>query len=164
MFHVRNWRTEVASMNLRHWILIVFICLIACGEEAPDAGADVTAIQVFLDNATTINNAGDIMGWVDLFADDVVYMPDGQPPITTREALEGAAVSHFSRYQPNIRITADEIEIVGDWAFARTTVTGTLTPHRNRNPLTIDRKEIAIFRRQADGRWKLARLIGNSSR
>jgi uncharacterized protein (TIGR02246 family) len=151
-------------MKLRDLILIVPIGLLACGGDAPDTTADVAAIRAFIDNATDINNAGDIAGWVDLFAEDMVFMPDGQPAITTRDALEGSAVSHFSRYRPNIRITADEIQIMGDWAFARTTVTGTLTPHGNGNPLQVDRKEIAVYRRQTDGRWKLARLIANSSR
>lgn len=151
-------------MRLQPWILISCIGLAACGEEPPDTATDVAAIRAFIDHATDVNNAADIMGWVDLFAEDLVYMPDGQPSVTTRDALEAAAVSHFNRYRPNIEITADEIQILGEWAFARTAVTGTLTPHYNRNPVPVDRKELAIFRRQPDGQWKLARLIGNSSR
>jgi ketosteroid isomerase-like protein len=92
-----------------------------------------------------------------------MLLPDGQPPITTREALEGFAVSRFSRYRPNIQIAADEIQIIGDWAFSRTTVTGTLTPRGGGNPLRVDGKEIALYRRQPNGGWKLARLIANSS-
>ena len=151
-------------MRLQSWTVIVSLLAIACGGGKQDLDADIAAIQAFINHANDINNAGDIAGWVELFADDMVYMPDGQPPITTREALEGAAVSHFSRYRPNIQISTDEIQVLGDWAFARTTVNGTLTPRGNANPIRVDRKEIAIYRRQPNGSWKLARLIGNSSR
>jgi uncharacterized protein (TIGR02246 family) len=137
---------------------------IACGGTDPDMEADVAAIEALIDHAVDVNNAGDIAGWVELFADDGMLLPDGQPPITTREALEGFAVSRFSRYRPNIQIVADEIQIVGDWAFSRTTVTGTLTPRGSGNPLQVDGKEIALYRRQPNGTWRLTRLIANSSR
>ncbi len=56
-----------------------------------------------------------------------------------------------------------EIEVLGDWAFARTRVTGTLNPKDEGDPFPVDSKEIAIYRRQPDGAWKLWRLIGNSN-
>ena len=143
--------------------LLLPLLVVACGGQ-PALDADVAAIEALIARATYVNNAGDIEGWVALFADDAVYLPEGRPPVTTREGLEGAAVSQFSRYRPNIQITADEIQVLGDWAFARTTVTGTLTPHRNANPIRVEGKEIALYRRQPDGGWKIARLIGNSSR
>jgi len=151
---------------MRLWRSTVFIPLlaIACGGGPPTLDADVAAIQALIDRATDVNNAGDIAGWVELFGDDMVYMRDGGPPITTRDALEGAAVSQFSRYRSNLQSSTDEIQIIGDWAFARTTVNGSLTPRGGGNPVRVDRKEMAIYRRQPDGTWKLARLIGNSSR
>jgi uncharacterized protein (TIGR02246 family) len=136
---------------------------IACGGGKQDVDTDVAAIEAFIDHAVDVNNAGDIAGWVELFADDAVYMPDGKPPVQTREGLEGAAVSHFSRYRSNIQISADEIHVLGEWAFAQTTVSGTLT-RSNGNPIQVDGKELALFRRQPNGGWKLARLISNSNR
>ena len=151
-------------MRRQGWIAVMPLLAIACGGTDPDMEADVAAIEAFIDHAVDVNNAGDITGWVELFAEDGMLLPDGQPPITTREALEGFAVSRFSRYRPNIQIVADEIQIIGDWAFSRTTVTGTLTPRGGGNPLRVDGKEMALYRRQPNGSWKLARLIANSSR
>ncbi len=150
-------------MRLLRSTVFAPLFFLACGGGQPPLDADVAAIQTLIDRATDVNNAGDITGWVELFADDMVYMPDGGPPVTTRDALEGAAVSHFSRYRPNLQSSTEEIQVLGDWAFARTTVSGTLTP-RGGNPIRVDRKEMAIYRRQPDGSWKVARLIGNSSR
>jgi uncharacterized protein (TIGR02246 family) len=148
---------------MRTRTLLLPLLVVACGGP-PAVDADLAAIQALIDRATYVNNAGDIEGWVSLFADDAVYLPEGRPPVTTRDGLEGVAVSQFSRYRPNIQITTDEIQVLGDWAFARTTVTGTLTPPRNANPIRVDGKELALYRRQPDGSWKIARLIANSSR
>ena len=55
----------------------------------------------------------------------------------------------------------DEVEIWGDWAYARTTITGTATPYGDGNPIQIDMKALQILRRQPDGSWKVSRYINN---
>ncbi len=88
----------------------------------------------------------------------------GQPAITGREALVRLAQERFRQFTTTVEIKPEEIEMCGDWAFARTAVTGTFTPKDGSTPMELDLKEIAIYRRQADGTWKVARLIGNSNR
>ncbi|MBE0592162.1 MAG: DUF4440 domain-containing protein [Gemmatimonadales bacterium] len=73
-------------------------------------------------------------------------------------------MSSFGRYRHNIRIEPVEIVLLGDWAFAQAHVTGNAVPRGDGNPVVVDMKEIALFRRQADGSWKIARLIANSNR
>jgi uncharacterized protein (TIGR02246 family) len=150
-------------MRIRFLAVLVAVSGLACGEAPPPLDADVAAIQTLIDRTADANNAGDIMGWVELFTDDAVYMPANGPAVTTRDGLESIAVSGFSRYRSNIEITPVEIEVFGDWAFARTAVTGSVVPRGDGNPIRIDMKQIALYRRQSNGRWKLARLIGNSN-
>jgi len=109
------------------------------------------------------NNAGDVEGWVALFEDDAVYMPAGQPAVTSRVDLQAIASAGFSSWRSDIRITADEIVLMGDWAFARARMTGTATPTGGGSPASIDLKEIVIYRRQSAGDWKIARLISNTN-
>ena len=142
---------------------LVAVSAVACGNGG-STDADVAAIQALVQQEVGVRNAEDIEGWVQLFAADAVYLPDGGPPVSTRAGLEAAAVSRSSRYRPNLQIVVDEIQILGDWAFVRSTVTGTLTPNRNANPIRVDGKELVIYRRQSDGAWKIARLMENSSR
>jgi uncharacterized protein (TIGR02246 family) len=138
---------------------------LGCGGQkegpAEAAARDVAAIRAVIDRAQDANNAGDITGWVALFEERAVYMPPGMEPVTTRQGLEDAAISGFSRYRSNIRITVDELEVLGDWAWARTTVTGTATPYGDGNPIRIDMKALQILRRQPDGSWKVSRYINN---
>ena len=56
-----------------------------------------------------------------------------------------------------------EIEVCGDWAFARNRVTGTVTLQRSREVVPVDVKQIVIYTRGADGAWRIARMISNSN-
>ena len=151
-------------MRLTYPVLLCALAL-GCGgrgEDPADAALrDVTAIRTLIDRAQDVNNAGDIEGWVALFEEGAVYMPPGGDPVTTQQGLEDTAISGFSRYRSNIQIAVDEVEIWGDWAYARTTITGTATPYGDGNPIQIDMKALQILRRQPDGSWKVSRYINN---
>jgi len=129
-----------------------------------DTTEDVAKIRELIRKTTEANNLGDVDAWVDLFDDNAVYMANGQPGVTTREGLEETARSGFSYGKTDIVITPDEIEVLGDWAFIRSHVKGTFSPFNDESPFPIDMKQIVLYRRQADGNWKIARLIGNSNR
>ncbi|MCH8285082.1 SgcJ/EcaC family oxidoreductase [candidate division KSB1 bacterium] len=127
-------------------------------------GADVEKIRELIRKTTEANNNGDVDGWVNLFDENAVYMTGGQPEVTTRQGLEDIARTGFSSGKTDIVISPDGIEVFGDWAFARSQVTGTFTPINDETPFPVDMKQIVIYRRQSDGNWKIARLIGNSNK
>lgn len=160
----KDHATEDTAMRLNHPALLCTLAL-GCGGQADDpadaAARDVAAIRAVVDRAQDANNAGNIEEWVALFEEGAVYMPPGMNPVTTRQGLQDAAISGFSRYRSNIRIAVEEIEIWGDWAYARTTITGTATPYGDGNPVQIDMKALQILRRQPDGSWKVSRYINN---
>lgn len=70
------------------------------------------------------NNAADTLGWVALFEEGAVYMPPGTPEVATRAGLEQVAAAGFGPYAADIQITPAEVVVSGDWAFARSYVTG----------------------------------------
>ena len=110
-----------------------------------------------------MNNVGDVEGWVALFEKGAVYMAAGQPAVTTREGLRDVAQAGFSSWRSNIQITPDEIVLSGDWAFARSHISGSVAPIAGGESIQIDMKQIVLYHRQPDGGWKIARLIGNSN-
>ena len=126
------------------------------------ASADTAAITQLIETTADMNNAGDAAGWAGLFAEDAVYMPGGQAAVTTPEGILEMGRLGFSHGTTDIIITPDEIIISGDWAFARSAVTGTFTGNDGES-FPLDLKQIVIYQRQADGEWKIARLIGNSN-
>lgn len=133
-----------------------------------DPEADKAAVRAFISRAAKVNQSGDPAAWTDLFAEGGIYMPANGPEVTTRAGLQEVAAGYFGEFQPKVVITPVEIEVFGDWAFAKTTVKGTLLPRTGGDPvpepIPVDGKEIAVYRRQQNGGWKLWRLIGNSNR
>ena len=136
--------------------------LLSCASPA-DRPADPAPIQALMRTTAEMNNAGDVEGWVALFDEGAVYMPPGMPPVTTREGLRDVARAGFTSWRSEIEIVPEEIVVLGAWAFARDRVTGTATPRAGGESVSIDMKQIVIYRRQPDGRWMIARLIGNSN-
>lgn len=143
-----------------------FVCLgvlIGCTQAAIelDTAADEAAIRELIAQTAAANNAADTLGWVALFEERAVYMPLGTPEVTTRAGLEQVAAVGFGPYAADIQITPAEVVVSGDWAFARSYVTGTVTSRRDGEIIPVDVKQLVVYHRQPDGSWKIARLISN---
>jgi uncharacterized protein (TIGR02246 family) len=108
------------------------------------------------------NNAGDAEAWVALFTDDFVYMAPGAPEATTKAGLREVAEAGF-RHQADIHIIPLEIAVTGSWAYARSRVGGTVVVQPSGEVVNVDVKQIVIYRRDAAGAWRIARLISNSN-
>lgn len=62
-----------------------------------------------------------------------------------------------------IEYDSQEIEVFGHWAFDRGTFRFTLTPETGGASFHETGKYLWLYRRQADGPWKQARVIWSSS-
>lgn len=123
---------------------------------------DRAAIRALIEAGERANEAGDVEAWVALFAEDFVYMPPGVPAVTTRDALIETAEAGF-RHAADLDIEPQEIVIEGNWAFARNHVTGTIELAGSGDVVPIDVKQIVLYSRDADGNWRIARMITNSN-
>ena len=153
------------QMPSHRCLVVLATTLLACQGRVPgpDVVADSTAIRALIDRTTVANNAGDIDGWVGLFEEGAVYMPPGSPEVTTAGGLREAAAAGFTRFHADIRITPVELVVLGDWAFSRSQVTGSVTPKAGGDHILIDIKQLVLYHRQRDGSWRIARLINNSN-
>jgi uncharacterized protein (TIGR02246 family) len=146
--------------------LVMAACLLtaqAAASQPAAADKDHAAIAALIEEVESSNNAGDVDRWVALFAADFVYMAPGSPAVTSRDALVDVARTGF-RNRASIDIRAEEIQVHGDWAFARTAVTGNVSLHGSGKVVPVDVKQIVIYRRNDQGAWRIARLISNSNR
>lgn len=161
-------------MRLTTWIFVLGTTLAGCSppengspaaSDTPshDSDADEAAIRNLIARSEAANNAADTLGWVALFEEGAVYMPPGAPAVTTREGLEETAAAGFGPWEADVRIIPAEIVVEGDWAFARSDVSGTVISRTDGETFPVDVKQIAIYHRQPDGSWKIARLITNSN-
>jgi ketosteroid isomerase-like protein len=146
-------------------VVIVALMTGACsdGSLQIDTAADEAAIRDLISQTEGFNNSADSLGWVSLFEDGAVYMPAGTPAVNTESGLRDMAATGFGSYQADIRIEPVEIVILGEWAFARSNVSGTVTPRAGGDAIPVDVKQLVLYRRQADGSWKIARFISNGN-
>lgn len=128
-----------------------------------EAGPDEEAIRELLSRTARANNEGDVEGWLAAFAPDAVYMPSGMPAVTDREELREVATSGFGSWDADIEIVPVDVTVSGEWAFARARVTGHVTSRSSGETIQIDNKELLVFRRYAEGGWRIYRMMINSN-
>jgi uncharacterized protein (TIGR02246 family) len=115
---------------------------------------DERAIRKLVDDWMQATQWGDAATVLSLVADDAVFMVPGREPFG-REVFEAAASS------PNpSQITGTneivEMQVLGDWAFTRNRIDLTITPPAG-EPVRRSGYTLTLFRRESDGRWRLAR-------
>ncbi|PWU09441.1 MAG: DUF4440 domain-containing protein [Verrucomicrobia bacterium] len=115
---------------------------------------DEQAIRELVSNWLDATKRGDVDTVLGLMADDVVFMVPGQEPFGKEafaaggESLKGMSIDGTSEIQ--------EIKVLGDWAWIRQRLHVAMTPPGGEQKL-LSGYTLSIFRREADGKWRLAR-------
>jgi uncharacterized protein (TIGR02246 family) len=106
----------------------------------------------------------DLAGLLALFTDDCVRMPQGGPATVGRQALEAAYRQDFAevwKTQAKVRLTAEEIIVAAEYAFARGA--DTLLQDQDGDQVNTTEKWLFVYRRQPDGGWKFHWITFNSN-
>ena len=115
---------------------------------------DERAIRQLVETWMTASRAGDTATVLSLMADDAIFMVPGQEPFG--KAAFAAAATAMQGFRIDGRSDIQEIRVLGDWAYMRNrlevTVTASAGAATRRAGYTL-----TILRKEADGRWRLAR-------
>lgn len=95
-----------------------------------------------------------------LYTENGVFMPSGAPTAIGQEQVKGAYDFVFSQIQLNIEFYIDEIEVIDDYAFARTTSKGTTLIHATGESVPEENRELFVLKKE-NGKWKIDRYIFN---
>jgi uncharacterized protein (TIGR02246 family) len=115
---------------------------------------DERVIRNLIDTWMAATKAGDYATVLNLMGDDVIFLVPGQPPFgkeaftTNVQAMKDVRVDGKSDVQ--------EIIVAGDWAFCRTHLVVAMTPP-NGEVTRRSGHTLSIFRKERDGKWRLAR-------
>jgi len=150
---------------------LLLICLLHCflfgtplqaqeNKPSPDESV-IRAIKQTHERAARAVKEGDVAAYVELFAEDGIYMWPNEPAIVGREALSTWFAKRFREYSAEIEKTIDEIVIMGDWAFDRGNEVSKITTRSSGDEKVAHGKYINVFQKQSDGSWKIARRIRN---
>ena len=143
-----------------------FVILSACGQPpappaAPSFGQeDQAAIRATTDAALAIANGS--QDWDEYVA--VYYAPDATVLPPNAEAVHGrAAISAFlAAFPPITTFTAEMVTVEGNGDLAYVHGRYHLDMSTPDGPQADDGKYIEVWKRQADGSWKIAYEIFNS--
>ena len=106
-------------------------------------------------------DAGDISAKMRLYTADAVLMPPEGSAVSGQEAIRLWHEALFKKATSQGVSKVDEIQILGEWGFARGTYSGTVTPRSGGQRSSVSEKWLVLVRLQADGSWKIARDIWN---
>ncbi len=95
-----------------------------------------------------------------LYTENGVFMPSGAPTAIGQEQIKGTYEFVFSTIQLNIEFYIDEIEIIGEYAFARTTSKGTTLIRASGETVPEENRELFVLRKE-NGSWKIDRYMFN---
>jgi uncharacterized protein (TIGR02246 family) len=124
---------------------------------------DVTAITRLGERYFEATNAGDAERCIATMAADVIIMPPDAPSIIGVEQLRRRSQAYHAQYSAKYKLVFDEIEVFGDTAFARTTVSGMRTQRSDGSVEQLLWRNLWIVKRQVDGQWKFWRIIFNAA-
>lgn len=105
---------------------------------------------------------GDVERLADLFTDDAVLMPSGEPTCEGRDEIADYFDDLLRDEPADAEFEVQETKVLDGWAFERIDVTLYWT-----DPSTGEEGEswaryFWVLRRQEDGAWKIARLVVNT--
>ena len=94
---------------------------------------------------------------------DIVIMPPDRPSIVGKDEVRRLSQDYSAAFEETCSLVYDEVKSMGQWGFARATVTGTRTSKSGGGVETVSLKNLWIVKRHADGEWKFWRIMFNSN-
>jgi uncharacterized protein (TIGR02246 family) len=116
---------------------------------------DECAIRELVDSWMSASKAGDAQTLLSLMTDDVVFMVPGQEPFGKAEFAAMSSEQQDMRIEGTSNIL--ELQVLGDWAFMRNYLEVSVTPPGAREPVRRAGHTLTVLRKDATGRWQLAR-------
>ena len=116
---------------------------------------DERAIRAVIETWLVASKAGDLPTVLDLMTEDVVFLVPGRTPFGKAEFAAASAGMKDVRMEGKSEI--EELQVLGDWAFMRSHLEIAATPPGAATPMRRAGYTLTIFRKEAGGKWRLAR-------
>lgn len=119
--------------------------------------ADISEIRAAETALAEAFESADATTWVDAYTDDAVFVGPGAPAIEGRQALLAVA-PHIAI--SSMKIVADSTLGAGDFAATLGRVTW-VSESNGPDREVVRRRFLMVWRREPDGRWRIARELLN---
>lgn len=135
-------------------------------KETAAAAAMADSARAMIDaanaRAAAAINANDVAAWAEAYADDAIVMQPDEPAWRGKADLVARATAMLQAVSlSNVKFTTQDVMASGDLAVETGAFSWTLTP-KGGKPMDQAGKYVAVWKKQADGSWKIVRDINNS--
>ena len=139
------------------WAVVAACLFASCAQPSETSSdEDVAAIRAIIAEEVRTVNAGDVEGFVAIFADNIAVVPPNQPKVQGRDAVREWTQAFMEAVSVEmVDYRNEEIVVAGDVGLHYHSFEWTLTPKGEGEAFTQQGSGIHVFHRQADGSWKL---------
>jgi len=109
------------------------------------------------DAYTAAINSNDADSIMEMMTDDVVFLAAHAPPMIGKAAVRPWVDGYLEAYATAWDKRSQELIVAGEWAFERYSYRSTDTPRAGGPPVVDTGWGLAVFHREADGKWRVAR-------
>jgi uncharacterized protein (TIGR02246 family) len=124
-----------------------------------------TAIRASFDRYTSTLMAGDAEGWLALWDENGIQLPPNEGMHVGKAEIRRTAASGIPNFPSGsfrMSIEPREVKVDGGLAIARGVYTWSISP-KGAQKIDFDGKFLTVFKKQADGTWKIFRDCFNSN-
>jgi len=108
-------------------------------------------------------NRGDPAAGAAAYTNDAIVMPPNQSSIEGKQAIKNYLAELSSQLRSSdFQLSISEFDVQGDTAIVRGTYSSNITVPGMDTPIEDRGKTLNVWKKQADGSWKLHRDIWNS--
>lgn len=160
-----NLNTEIMKRSIFILTVIAMAGIIAgCEKEESDSAdpaQETAAIKAIYTDFSSAVKEGSAENYVSNFTEDAIVMPPGFPSANGKDKILTDIEGIFSVFDAELPWTADEVNVVGDWAFVCSSWEYRLTPKAGGETAISYGKGLDVLQKQADGSWKVHRQCYN---
>ena len=124
---------------------------------------NLEALKSFSLKMEKVWNEGDYEGYMAMIDDEAIFKGPGVAPLIGIEALRSFYKEFFDNLTFTLKITPNEINVFGDYAYSMEIWNGSMNPKDGSTPIVFDNTVVGFYKRHADNTWKLWRVIYNSN-
>ena len=159
------WEAKIMrKLTASNCTIAATLLLIGCETDRRETAinADTAAIKTVSEQAAEAWKAGDLDTTVGFYTDDTIWMESGVAPIHGKDALRAWLEPGWNDVTVvELSMPSEEIVVFDDWAYERHFESLVQIDEVGAEPTQYYLKGVRIFRREADGSWKIARYIYN---
>lgn len=144
-------------------LTFISFTLVAAQGEDDDTAEDVAAVTAIITEQYPAHaNAHDAAGYASMYSEDVRWIAPDAPERVGREAIEAAMQASFDKFEFDVQPFAEEVEVMGDFAYIIGGAEGTMTPRDGSDVVPVNFRVFWLFQRGDDG-WEIIRQIWNKA-